>query len=939
MKKNYILIAIVFGATSLNAQVGINTELPKSTLHVKESEEFKSTLPEGIITPQFSGNDLKAKDNLYTELQKGTIVYITEGLTEAASDKTININNPGYYFFDGAVWQKMNIEPWRIQNTNKQASNNYENIYQEGNVAIGFKENDPTSKYKLDVKGATKTEVNSENENYVKINGDKGRVPYLGNFNYNFESYYSGDIIDFTNSENVFNNSLINGRLSTRNTLYYPTNNNSLKLIGREERYDNKTNSDLHSNVQSIHLLNGNSASFTVSTDSDKYLHNGIVMQSNPDASNLKSVFTLNSRQDFENQNTISLSDPKGIVFQYSKPDEVSGIRTSGAYIFPKSIGSENQVLTTKGYDNSNPPRDADGNPLIRTELEWKNISDLTSPQPWKVQGTETQASDNNQNIYQEGKVAIGFDKDGPVSNYNLHVKGTSNVVNNTSSLNSFDVKGLAVDYGSSNEIIVDVKSMYSGEAIDITNPENILSIDSKTNNRKGYYEVIGSANSTDTNQTLKQEIFFDKSNPDLKINVNKSTGFVGKSAINQIFINSGNNHSNSIIMQSDSEDVGLNGFVLESKVNGNVNKISLENSTGIKFSFSDNNDTENKSSYVFPRKAGTLNQVLVSKTQDETNTTHLEWKNISDLISPQTEPWKIQGTDTQASDNNQNIYQEGKVAIGHKLTDRVADTSLEVNGAISTIKTTNINNQKFTNSKLISQEFNNGNESVFIDGNFGYLGEPFDFTSSVSNFRNSVEDIILSPKGFMDYKVTGLTDNRLVSLNEVRIYDKTNSNQKIIFENDYGINLSNSNYRVATGVGEYSTGLKMISDVNNSGEFSNQFILGSYNISNKNEIKLGTTEENVTFKFSRKISDDMYREESYVFPSNNGEKNQVLVTDGGSSNTINSNAKLEWKNMGEIVEEVVLNKIKIKSPGNKCFEITVSDNGQLNTEEVTCPQ
>ena len=411
MKKNYILIAIVFGATSLNAQVGINTESPKSTLHVKESEEFKSTLPEGIITPQFSGNDLKAKDNLYTELQKGTIVYITEGLTETASDKTININNPGYYFFDGTVWQKMNIEPWKIQGTNKQASN------------------------------------------------------------------------------------------------------------------------------------------------------------------------------------------------------------------------------------------------------------------------------------------------------------------------------------------------------------------------------------------------------------------------------------------------------------------------------------------------------------------------------------------------NNENIYQEGKVAIGQKLTDRVADTSLEVNGAISTIKTTNINNQNFTNSKLISQEFNDGNESVFIDGNFGYVGEPFDFTSSVSNFRNSVEEVILSPKGFIDYKVTGLTGNRLVSLNEVRIYDKTNSNQKIIFENDYGINLSNSNYRVATGVGEYSTGLKMISDVNNSGEFSNQFILGSYNISNKNEIKLGTTEENVTFKFSRKDSDDMYREESYVFPSNNGNKNQVLVTNGGSDNAVNNVATLEWKNMGEIVEEVVLNKIKIKSPSNKCFEITVSDNGQLNTVEVICPQ
>lgn len=107
--KNYLLAFLPLAIASVNAhaQVGINTTNPNATFEVASSET-NSNIVDGIIPPKLTGENLKNKENLYTVNQTGSIVYVTEGLdTEDRSEKTINIDEVGYYYFDGNIWQKL----------------------------------------------------------------------------------------------------------------------------------------------------------------------------------------------------------------------------------------------------------------------------------------------------------------------------------------------------------------------------------------------------------------------------------------------------------------------------------------------------------------------------------------------------------------------------------------------------------------------------------------------------------------------------------------------------------------------------------------------------------------------------------------------------------------------------------------------------------------
>lgn len=105
---------------------------------------------DGIIPPSLTGEQLKAKDDVYqattetTEGQTGTLVYVTEALTEDdRTAKTINITQTGYYVFDGEVWQMVSKEPWysipkNMFNPEGEQAITYEQpIYHQGNVHVG----------------------------------------------------------------------------------------------------------------------------------------------------------------------------------------------------------------------------------------------------------------------------------------------------------------------------------------------------------------------------------------------------------------------------------------------------------------------------------------------------------------------------------------------------------------------------------------------------------------------------------------------------------------------------------------------------------------------------------------------------------------------------------------------------------------------------------
>ena len=127
MKKLLFSLAVL-SAVAVTAQVGINTDEPKATLQVKAKNTSGNT-PEGILTPQVTGEALTAMlANLGAE-QNGMLVYvtspavvITEENFEQLPDPTIaNVTTPGYYRFnfDGTTGEKsfVKLEPSGLQKT------------------------------------------------------------------------------------------------------------------------------------------------------------------------------------------------------------------------------------------------------------------------------------------------------------------------------------------------------------------------------------------------------------------------------------------------------------------------------------------------------------------------------------------------------------------------------------------------------------------------------------------------------------------------------------------------------------------------------------------------------------------------------------------------------------------------------------------------------
>ncbi|MGG5209549.1 hypothetical protein ACQWU4_11425 [Chryseobacterium sp. MIQD13] len=156
MKKTLFLIGIL-SFTFSNAQVGINTGVPKATLDITGLPS-DNTKTDGLIAPRITGNELKAKDALYASGQTGAIIYATAPASPI-TPKTVNVTTAGYYYFTGTVWTGLAetsneggnyIEPWYDVATNKPATKNTQDIYQMGKIGTGTSL--PITK--LDVRGS-----------------------------------------------------------------------------------------------------------------------------------------------------------------------------------------------------------------------------------------------------------------------------------------------------------------------------------------------------------------------------------------------------------------------------------------------------------------------------------------------------------------------------------------------------------------------------------------------------------------------------------------------------------------------------------------------------------------------------------------------------------------------------------------------------------------
>jgi len=114
--KKIIIASCMLVSKLIFAQIGINTPTPNATLDVV-AKTTNGSQPEGIIAPRLTGDQIKSGDAQYTANQRGALVYATSAVG-TASTKTANITRAGYYYFDGALWQRIINDYVNIYNSN-----------------------------------------------------------------------------------------------------------------------------------------------------------------------------------------------------------------------------------------------------------------------------------------------------------------------------------------------------------------------------------------------------------------------------------------------------------------------------------------------------------------------------------------------------------------------------------------------------------------------------------------------------------------------------------------------------------------------------------------------------------------------------------------------------------------------------------------------------
>ena len=145
MKKIIISSALLFSMYG-NAQTGIGTASPKATLHVMGKPNVDNIV-DGAILPNLTADQLKDKNSLYSQEQKGAIVYVTAAPSTAETEsnsKTYYVNTPGYYYFDGTKWNNFvnNIKSWNLDGNDIDVQFSQEGKLISGDF-IGSKNNKP----------------------------------------------------------------------------------------------------------------------------------------------------------------------------------------------------------------------------------------------------------------------------------------------------------------------------------------------------------------------------------------------------------------------------------------------------------------------------------------------------------------------------------------------------------------------------------------------------------------------------------------------------------------------------------------------------------------------------------------------------------------------------------------------------------------------------
>lgn len=156
--KIYSALVFLLFFTVNNAQIGINTTSPSSTLDVV-GEPTETTSLDGIIAPRLTGNQLNAKT--YTPAQTGALIYVTAARTNADAGQTSNVTAVGYYQFNGANWEALSAGT----NASKWTNNSANNFVELTNLSDGSTSRTSGRRYVIDDSGNTQIGLADNQDN------------------------------------------------------------------------------------------------------------------------------------------------------------------------------------------------------------------------------------------------------------------------------------------------------------------------------------------------------------------------------------------------------------------------------------------------------------------------------------------------------------------------------------------------------------------------------------------------------------------------------------------------------------------------------------------------------------------------------------------------------------------------------------------------------
>ena len=550
-----------------------------------------------------AGDEYKINTPASTFTQNTTTGVITH-TNEAGTQATANVvsTNTGNLLTvgtdGGAILNATAIavtEPWYNVATNTGATSNTQDIYQMGKVGI----NTITPTKQFEVAGDVKSVKQDANGNYhifeTNASGLGGNASMLGVAN----------TTDLATASN-YNFYLVN---KDQNSLATKAGTQDGAFI-QLPAYQQMTTNDWGTNRFSEFYFGTNN------------------------------IFLDNHNSTNKNRVILNLVAEQGVNFK-----TFNGTGTfEGDYVFPRTNGTANQVLTTDGANGV-------------AQLSWKDVSALTS-EPLQIQGTTTKATLNDDNVYQKGNLAVG-DFTGTTSTKNFEVKG--------------DLKALT--------LTPDANGMYHSIETNIDGATNIALVDDPANPQK--YNILSLSKSTTqsflTDNVASSRYVLNHATVDGQLSqvlsVNNGTGQNVQAA--QLILTApgtnGNigsalgaldypNDFNGAVSTSSATGTQLVSNYL-STANGNGLNVDREKGVGIN-SFLTPTVNGYLANYYFPKNNGAPGQVLVTDgtVPTMTNFAQLSWADAS-ILAP--EPWQVQGTTNKATLNTDNIYQQGRVSIG----------------------------------------------------------------------------------------------------------------------------------------------------------------------------------------------------------------------------------------------------------------------------------